>query len=187
MDLSAKRAIQPPRATVLRTRLEPLCFAHLYALMRWAPSILEADKMQLRDLLIGTLICAHKGADGEELVGRTSTSRLMSLWGWRCRKLNVPEQAECFVKYIRDSINVPPLMVSPNGRKLCSHWLLQSHGLALQLLHLSYQDSLSLPVAWILYEITALREIEGKVELWPQDMEDFWQEVTARQQAKVRN
>lgn len=186
----ATSALNPPRATVLGLRMEPLTLGHILAMLRDCPTVIEGDEMKAEDFVTGVFICAHRTADDYEHTKRSRfCGAAFMVWEWviKWQKMNVITEADRFIAWLKESCDRQPTIQRDHSRPIESNGQLALLSLAMSALHLSEQEAKDMPIAKLNPLVTAALEVEGKVELWGQEKQEFWEWCHERDLARAHN
>lgn len=178
----------PTKWTILGLTLKPLSLGH-YILMKRLGCRYASDedgvKIDISDLILGTLICSMSYSEFVEFMDDKDFEKEVRKWGKTFTKqvkkdkhFNIFEKFVLFKDYITDGTRMPLFWEGENssGKPSGSHWSLNIHNVLIGELGFSNEEALNMPLTQVFAHYLRYLESQGAVEI----MKDFEEDMVTK-------
>ena len=156
-------AADPKPHRVLGLALLPFSIGHFILLQRHQSVFVSQDGGQIgiEDLLLAVLICSQTYEEARKSLSSRWLNWFVKFWGWRCRKLNVFDEAKALREYMDEVGNTPDVVRGESkGDQGGMPWVSTLIVFLMADLHMHHADVMDfslLRAHWYFYAFLALR------------------------------
>jgi len=140
-----------------------MTLGHITVLRGISSPYVVPGEIGITDTLIAALVCANPWRDSERMFHKWWFTRLVSLWGWRCRKMNMTTESLKFTAYLNEQFAFPRT-TGTGGGSLRSPFIYRIITELTSKLGMPYGEALDTPLLRANALLVAYLEQNGKIE-----------------------
>ncbi len=173
----------------LGARLEPLTLGHIFLLRGFNSPYILGGAVSIDHFLLAVFICCQRPAQATIALNKWWLPLVIRLWVRRRRKKYLSQlkaQAAAFDAYFEQGTEQARLKfdLRRETKDAQTPWEIRLLAWLMHKFHLSEAEALSMSLVKVNALWIALAEIEGKVELWSDQDQDFWEFARAMDRKK---